>query len=109
MAGYEAAEDFATAMKVHPHTYRNYESGRRPVPRHLVPKFAKALGVTPAWLETGEAGDFLADLPVEDQQDALEAARVALSIPRTLRGMWIRQGEVLKPVTQPQENDHKPD
>jgi transcriptional regulator with XRE-family HTH domain len=106
MAGFESAEDFALALKVHPHSYRNYERGTRAVPRHLVPKFAKALGVTQAWLETGEAGDFLADLPIEDQQVAIEAARVALSIPKTLRSIWIRQGEVLKPALPPEENNH---
>lgn len=54
-AGYQEAEDFASALGVTPNTYRTWERGRTNVPHYLLPAICELLGKDANYFYTGIA------------------------------------------------------
>ncbi len=53
-AGFENATDAARAFGWNENTYRSHENGERGLKKDIAEKYARAFGVSPAWLLTGE-------------------------------------------------------
>jgi transcriptional regulator with XRE-family HTH domain len=56
-AGYTRQEDIASALGIERNAYAHYETGRSPLPFHLMPKFCKLTKTTLDFLITGSESE----------------------------------------------------